>query len=171
MHNHPKVAYTELPPLDDSEHAQNHPKVDYTELPPLDDSEHAQNHPKVDYTEHPILDDLETRSLSSKIGSYISSKFGWFHPLFSPNLDDIWQIIHIWMICVDHKSSIFGSGTYLMSSGQLVCETNRYPLLPEFAINSYLSYYSQAFWMRLIHSSDKTFNRRTRVEGTLTCRW
>jgi len=37
---------------------------------------HAQNHPKVDYTEHPILDDLETRSLSSKIGSYKSFKFG-----------------------------------------------------------------------------------------------
>ena len=25
------------------------------------------------------------------------------------------QIIQIWMICVDHKSSIFGSGTYLLS--------------------------------------------------------
>ena len=24
-----------------------------------------------------------------------------------------WQIIHIWMICVDHKSSTFGSETYL----------------------------------------------------------
>ena len=83
----------------------NHPKVDYTKLPPLDDLQTCSESSKsglyrtsifgwytsmlriiqkwISYTKHPILDDLETSSLSSQIGSYKSSKFGWFHPLLS----------------------------------------------------------------------------------------
>ena len=89
-------------------------KVDRTNFHLFMNCKDAQNHPKVDYTKHPISDDLQACSESSKV----ESKFGL---LFSSsyignNRHDIshnWQIIHIWMIYVDHKSSTFGSGTYL----------------------------------------------------------
>ena len=71
---------------------------------------HVQNHPKVDHAKIPILVDLETHSLPSKIGSYKSSKCGWFHLLFQfYNRKQQLYIIQIWMIYhIINKSSTFG---------------------------------------------------------------
>ena len=74
----------------------------------------VQKHPILDCTKHPIS--LRNMFTFIQIGMYQSSKFiafqfyiginrhqsskfGWYTTLL--------EIIHIWMICVDHKSSIF----------------------------------------------------------------
>ena len=92
---------------------------------------HAQNHPKVDHINYQNLED----AWSSKSGLYKTSNFRWFTSMLRIiqkwiiQIIQIWMIsstfqfyignrhsyiIHIWMICVDHKSSIFGVWPYLV---------------------------------------------------------
>ena len=59
-----------------------------------------------------IIQIIQIRMISSTFQFYIGTD------IYHQNLDDRshnWPIIHIWMICVNHISSTFGSGTYLSS--------------------------------------------------------
>ena len=108
-------------------HAQNHPKVDHTtsdNLQACSESSKSGSYKSSNFGwsksmlrifQKWIIQNIQFRMISSTFQFYIgnnrhvciSSKFGWY------TSSHIWQIIHIWMICVDHKSFIFGSGTYL----------------------------------------------------------